>query len=101
MRLDIPHALGRDEVRRRIAARIGDAPGKAAQLAGGPVALELAWTGSDTLSVEAAAMGYTVPATLTITDTALVFDIVLAPGMGFARRMIEAMIRERGEKLLA
>lgn len=101
MRLDIPHSLGRDEVRRRIAARIGEAPAKAAELAGGALALSLAWTGPDSLAVEASAMGYTVPATLTITETALVFDITLAPGMGFARGMIEAMIRERGEKLLA
>ena len=46
-------------------------------------------------------MGYTVPATLEITETALVFDVTIPGGLGFARGMIEGLIRERGEKLLA
>jgi hypothetical protein len=101
MRLEIPHALGKDEVRRRIAARMDTAEQKAGALIGGPLSLNLAWIDRDTLSVEASAMGYTVPAKMEITEAALVFDITIPAGLGFARGMIENLIRERGEKLLA
>jgi hypothetical protein len=101
MRLEIPHTLGRDEVRRRIAARMDTAEDKASALAGGAVDLSLDWTGDYTLAVEASAMGFTVPSTLDITDTALMFDVTIPPGMGFARGMIERTIHEKGEKLLA
>jgi len=100
MRLEIPHTFGREAVRRRIAERIG-AQGASPAMAGGQIALDLAWIDEDNLAVKASAMGYVVPATLTITDTALVFDVTIPAGMGFARGMIESMIRERGEKLVA
>ena len=101
MRLEIPHTLGKDEVRRRIAARMDGAEAKAGAIVGGPLSLDLAWITTDRLSVKATAMGYSVPATLDITETALVFDVTIPGGLGFARGMIENMIRERGEKLLA
>lgn len=101
MRLEIPHSLGKDEVRCRIAARMGSAEEKASALLGGALSLKLEWIDHDRLSVEAAAMGYTVPSTLEITEAALVFEVTIPGGLGFARGMIEGLIRERGEKLLA
>ena len=101
MRIEIPHNLGRDEVRRRIAARMGGAEDKAGVLMGGAMALNLAWTGTYTMAVEASAMGFTVPTTLEIEDAALVFDVTIPAGLGFARHMIDGIIREKGEKLLA
>ena len=100
MRLEIPHTLGREEVRRRIAARMDGAEAKAGALVGGPMSLDLAWTGPDTLAVKAEAMGFVVPATLDIEDTVLVFDVEIPAGLGFARRMIESTVREKGEKLI-
>ncbi len=101
MRLEVPHRLGQAEVRRRIAARIDGAEAKARAKIGGAVDVTLHWTDTYRLSVEAAAMGYTIPATLDITETALVFDVTIPAGLGFARTMIEGAIRERGERLLA
>ncbi len=101
MRLEIPHSLGKDEVRRRITARMGDAEGKLGAMAGGAVNLTMRWIDTDRLAVDANAMGYTVPSTMDITDAALVFDVTIPAGLGFARGMIENLIRERGEKLLA
>ena len=101
MRLEIPHTLGKDEVRRRIAARMDSAEDKMGAMIGGAFSLQLAWIDQDNLSVAASAMGYTVPTTLEITETALVFDVTIPGGLGFARGMIENLIRERGEKLLA
>jgi len=100
MRIAIPHALGKDEVRRRLAAKTDVAEAKAGALIGGPLTLQLTWVDEDHLSVDAKAMGYTVPTTMEITETALVFEVTLPPGLGFARSMIERLIRERGQKLL-
>jgi hypothetical protein len=101
MRLEIPHSLGKDEVRRRIAAQMDRAEEKAGGLIGAAFSLKLAWIDDDRLSVDASAMGYTVPSTLEIAETALVFDVALPGELGFARGMIEGLIRERGKKLLA
>jgi hypothetical protein len=101
MRIAITHNLGKDEVRRRIAAKTDGAQAKAGALIGGPLTLKLAWIDQDHLSVDATAMGYTVPTTMEITQTELVFDVAIPAGLGFARGMIENLIRERGEKLLA
>ncbi|WP_428331927.1 polyhydroxyalkanoic acid system family protein [Novosphingobium sp.] len=101
MRIEIPHTLSKDEVRRRIAARMGDAQDKVGGMIGGTVDLALHWIDEDRLAVDATAMGYTVPSTMDITDDALVFEVTIPPGLGFARGMIETMIRGRGEKLLA
>ena len=100
MRLEIPHTLGKDEVRRRISARMAGAEAKAGAIIGGPLSLDLVWIDQDNLSVKASAMGYTVPAMLEITETALVFDVTIPSGLGFARGMIQSMIQERGEKLI-
>jgi hypothetical protein len=101
MRLEIPHSLGKDEVRHRITARMGDAQDKVGAIVGGAVNLALRWIDTDRLAVDATAMGYTVPSTMDITDAALVFEVTIPAGLGFARGMIEKLIRERGEKLLA
>ncbi len=101
MRLEIPHSLGKAELRRRISARMDAAEAKASALIGGSMALALHWISEDRLSVEASAMGYTVPATLDLTETTMVFDVTIPNGLGFARNMIAGAIRERGEKLLA
>ena len=100
MRLEIPHSLGKDEVRRRITSKMGSAQDKAGALIGGPLSLQMAWIDKDRLSVDASAMGYTVPTTMEITETALIFEVTIPGGLGFARGMIENLIRERGEKLL-
>lgn len=101
MRIAIPHTLSKDEVRARIAARMDSAQDKAGALVGGPLTLTLDWTGDYTLAVKASAMGFAVPTTLTITDATLDFDVTIPAGLGFARGMIDGMIREKGEKLLA
>jgi hypothetical protein len=100
MRVTIPHTLGKDEVRRRLAARTGTAEAKAGAVIGGPLSLELSWLDDDHLIVDARAMGYTVPTTMEIAETALVFEVTLPAGLGFARGMIEKLIQERGQKLL-
>jgi hypothetical protein len=100
MRVSIPHSLGKDEVRRRMHARLGDAEDKARGLLGSMATLETQWTGADTLALAVNAMGYTIPCTATIGETALEFEVEIPAGAGFARKMIESAIRDKGERLL-
>lgn len=101
MRVSIPHTLGRDEVRRRMHARLGDAEDKAKGLLGSLASLETEWTGEDSLAIMVNAMGYSIPCTAAIKEASLDFEIEIPAGVGFARGMIESAIREKGERLLA
>ena len=100
MRISIPHDLGKDEVRRRMQARLGDAEDKAKGLLGSLASLETEWTGADTLAIAVSAMGYSIPCTAAISETSLDFEVAIPAGVGFARGMIESAIREKGERLL-
>jgi hypothetical protein len=101
MRIALPHSLGKEEVRTRMKARLGDASGKASELIGGMAQVETAWTDEDHLTMTVSAMGFTIPSHVTLEDSQVLFDVEIPAGLGFARGMIEGMIREKGEKLLA
>ena len=101
MRIALPHSLGKEEVRTRMKARLGDASGKASELIGGMAQVETAWTDEDHLTMIVSAMGFTIPSHVTLEDSQVLFDVDIPAGLGFARGMIEGMIREKGEKLLA
>ncbi|EGD59941.1 hypothetical protein Y88_2381 [Novosphingobium nitrogenifigens DSM 19370] len=100
MRIEIPHSLAKDEIRRRIDGKMDKAEAKAGALIGGPLTLAMTWVDEDNLAVEAAAMGYTVPCTLEIAEAMLIFEVEIPSGLGFARGMIGNMIRDRGERLI-
>jgi hypothetical protein len=100
MRVSIPHTLGKDELRRRMRTRLGDAQDKARGLLGSMTSLETEWTGEDSLAIMVNAMGYSIPCTAAIEDASLDFDITIPPGVGFARGMIESAIREKAGRLL-
>ncbi|MCW1383843.1 polyhydroxyalkanoic acid system family protein [Novosphingobium sp. KCTC 2891] len=100
MRISIPHTLGKEEVRRRLNARMGEAEGKAADIVGGMVSIDMSWVDQDHMKMDVSAMGFQVPCALEIEETALAFDVEIPAGLGFARKMIEGTIREKGEKLL-
>ena len=101
MRVSIPHTLGKDEVRRRMKTRLGDAEDKAKGLLGSLASLETEWTGEDTLAIMVNAMGYSIPCSAAIEEASLDFDVEIPPGVGYARGMIESAIRDKGERLLA
>ncbi|WP_298168727.1 hypothetical protein [Novosphingobium sp.] len=100
MRVSIPHTLGKDELRRRMAARLGDAEDKAKGMLGGLATVETSWVDEDTLDVVVSAMGYTIPCSAAIAEASLDFEVEIPAGAGFARRMIESAVREKGEKLV-
>lgn len=100
MRVSIPHTLGKDELRQRITVRLGQAEEKAQGLLGSLASVETRWADEDTLDVVVSAMGYTIPCSAAITEASLDFEVEIPAGAGFARRMIESAVREKGEKLV-
>lgn len=101
MRLAIAHSLGRDEVRRRMEAKVERAGAKASEVLGAMVSVETSWIDADRLRMDVTAMGFAIPTTATIGDSDLAFEIDIPGPLLFARGLIERAIREKGEKLLA
>ena len=95
--VDIPHQLGREEARRRIAARTDDLarrlPGKAE--------VDAEWRGEDDLQLTVRAMGQTVGARVEVGDTAIRVRLDLPGMLGFMSGVIEGAVREQGIKFLS
>ena len=94
--LTLPHSLGKDVARQRLADNIhklGDhIPGGAAQVTHD-------WAG-DTLNLTVSAMGAAVNATITV-EQSLVRCHIMLPGMlALFARPIEAMLKAKGPELL-
>ena len=96
MRIAIPHSLDRDEARRRLR----DKTSKAALKAEGMATVTTEFSDDDHMTMAVGAMGYTVNCAVELTDSELVVNVDVPAGLGFAKRMIEGMIREKSGKLL-
>ena len=94
--VDLPHKLGRDEARRRIANNIHKLEN---HIPGGTSQVESSWAG-DTLNLSVSAMGQTVEAKIDVMD-AKVHCRVMLPGMlSLFAAPIEAMLNKKGGDLL-
>lgn len=96
MRVAIPHTLGRDEARRRLREKAG----RAAEKAEGMATVTTAFVDDDHMTMGVTAMGYTVDCAVELTDNELVVEVDIPASLGFAKRMIEGMIRDKSGKLL-
>ena len=96
MRVAIPHTLTRDEARRRLRDKAERAMEKADSMA----TITTSFVDDDHMAMSVTAMGYTVDCAVELTDTELVVDVDIPATLGFAKRMIEGMIREKTGKLL-
>ena len=94
--LTLPHSLGKDVARRRLADnihRLGD------HIPGGAAQVTHSWAG-DTLNLTVSAMGAAVNATITV-EQSLVRCHIMLPGMlALFARPIEAMLKAKGPQLL-
>ena len=93
--VDLPHRLGKEEARRRIASGIGgirEHLPAAAQV-------ESRWNG-DELELRVAAMGQEVDARIRVEESLVHVDAVLPPALSFFGRAIEAGLRRGGTELL-
>ena len=97
MEVAIPHALGRDEARRRLrdnSHKMADAiPGGMAQISTG-------WPSDDRMTLDIAAMGQALVGHIDIQDSQVVLYMDLPPALGFLKPIVEGAIRQQGQKLL-
>jgi hypothetical protein len=93
--VDLPHKLGKDEARRRIANNLH----RLHEHIPGGAHVESGWAG-DQLSLSVQALGEAVHATIDVED-ALVHLKVLLPGMlGMFAGPVQAVLRNKGDLLL-
>lgn len=97
MRVAIPHTLTREEARRRLREKAEKAMEKAKSMA----TITTTFVDDDHMTMSVGAMGYTVDCAVELTDSELVVDVDIPATLGFAKRMIEGMIREKTGKLLS
>ncbi len=94
--VDLPHKLGREEARRRIAGNIHKLKD---QIPGGAADVQSSWQGDD-LTLLIKAMGQSVEANIGVED-AKVHVRVMLPGMlSLFAAPIEAMLNRKGRDLL-
>ena len=93
--VDLPHNLGKDEARRRIANNVH----KLSEHIPGGAAVQSGWTG-DQLNLEVAAMGQSVNAAIDVQETKVHLKVLLPPMLGMFSGMIQAALQKKGNVLL-
>lgn len=95
MRVPIPHQLGKEEAKRRLKARAGEA---GSLIPGGDVTVT--WPSEDRMAMAVKAMGQSINTTVDVEDEAVIFQLDLPPGLSFVEPMIRGLIADKGQKLL-
>ena len=94
--VDLPHQLGREEARRRIAGNIHKLE---SHIPGGTSRVDSSWDG-DTLNLQVHAMGQAVEAKIDVFETKVHCRILLPGMLSFFAAPIEAMLRQKGSSVL-
>jgi putative polyhydroxyalkanoate system protein len=93
--VDLPHNLGKDEARRRIADNVH----KLQDHIPGGAQVQTGWVG-DQLNLDVAAMGQQVTATIDVRETNVHLRVALPPMLGMFSGMIQAALQKKGNVLL-
>jgi putative polyhydroxyalkanoate system protein len=91
----LPHKLGKDEARRRIADNIH----KLQEHIPGGAQVQAGWAG-DQLNLDLAAMGQEVTATIDVMEDKVRLRVLLPPMLGMFSGMIQAALQKKGSVLL-
>lgn len=94
--VDLPHQLGKDEARRRIAGNIHKLEN---HIPGGTSQVDATWAG-DTLNLAVHAMGQKVDARIDVFDAKVHCQIMLPGMLSLFAAPIEAMLTRKGGDLL-
>ena len=94
--VDLPHKLGREEARRRIATNIHQLKD---HIPGGASHIQTSWAG-DRLDLTVHAMGQAVEAVIDVDETKVHCRIQLPGMLALFAAPIEAMLKNRGGDLL-
>ena len=93
--VDLPHNLGKEEARRRIASNIH----KLQEHIPGGAQVQSGWNG-DQLTLDVAALGQAVTATIDVMDSKVHLKVLLPPMLGMFGGMIQAALQKKGGALL-
>ena len=93
--VDLPHSLGKDEARRRIANNVH----KLQEHIPGGAQVQSGWTG-DKLNLDIAAMGQAVAATIEVMDSKVHLRVLLPGMLGMFAGVIQAALQKKGGVLL-
>ena len=93
--VDLPHNLGKDEARRRIANNIH----KLEQHIPGGAQVQSGWTG-DQLNLQVAALGESINATIDVLENKVHLKVLLPGMLGMFSGMIHAALQKKGDLLL-
>src|SRR5947209_20579968 len=93
--VDLPHSLGKDEARRRIANNIH----KLEEHIPGGAQVESGWTG-DQLNLMVRALGDSVKATIDVEETKVHLKVLLQPMLGMFSSIIQGALKKKGSVLL-
>ena len=93
--VDVPHRLGAEEARRRIAGGVGSLQ----NFIPGAADVRSTWNG-DQLALQIGMMGQEVDARIDVRDALVRVELVLPPALAFFGKAIEAGIRRTGAELL-
>ncbi len=97
MRVSIPHTLGREEVRKRMHARIGEL---GANLPGIPADVKHSWQGEDQINLDVQVMGQQITGQIEIEDALVWVDVQLPVMLAFMEPVIQSAVRDQAESLL-
>jgi len=93
--VDLPHRLGAEEAKRRIASNIGSLTG---HLPSG-AQVRSAWEG-DRLALGIGVLGQEVEAAIDVKESVVTVTVLLPPALAFFGRAIEAGLRRSAPELL-
>ena len=93
--VDLPHTLGKDEARRRIANNIH----KLQEHIPGGAQVQSGWAG-DQLNLDVAAMGQTVTAAIDVMEDRVHLKVLLPGMLGMFAGVIQAALQRKGGVLL-
>ena len=93
--VDLPHKLGKDEARRRIANNIH----KLQEHIPGGAQVQSGWAG-DQLNLDVAAMGQQVTSTIDVEESKVRVRVLLPGILGMFSGVIQAMLQKKGDLLL-
>ena len=95
IQVDLPHKLGREEARRRIAGNIHKLE---KQIPGGANVMS-SWQG-DELKLAVKAMGQSIDANIDVQESVVRCKLMLPPMLAMLARPLEAMLKAKGNELL-
>ena len=93
--VDLPHSLGKDEARRRIANNVH----RLEEHIPGGAQVESGWAG-DQLNLRIQALGETVQSTIDVEDTKVRVKMLLPGMLGMFSGVIQAALQKKGNVLL-